>query len=39
MAKRKDKPFDKLYAQLEEIKDAKGELMNTVLLQRTGIPL
>lgn len=39
MAKRKDKPFDKLYAQLEEIKDAKGELMNTVLFTKNGNPL
>lgn len=38
MAKRKDKPFDKLYAQLEEIKDAKGELMNTVLFTKNGNP-
>ena len=38
MAKRKDKPFDKLYAQLEEIKDAKGELMKTVLFTKNGNP-
>ena len=38
MAKRKDKPFDKLYAQLEDIKDAKGDFLNTVLFSKNGNP-
>lgn len=38
MAKKKDKPFDKLYAQLEDIKDAKGKPMNTVLFSKNGNP-
>ena len=36
MAKRKERPFDKLYAELEEIKDARGEVMNTVLFSKNG---
>lgn len=36
MAKRKERPFDKLYAELEEIKDARGEVMNTVLFSKDG---
>lgn len=36
MAKRKDKPFDKLYAQLEDVKDAKGNYLNTVLFNKFG---
>ena len=36
MAKKKDRPFDKLYAELEEIKDARGEVMNTVLFSKNG---
>lgn len=36
MAKKKNKPFDKLYAQLEDIKDAKGKLLNTVLFNKYG---
>lgn len=36
MAKRKERPFDKLYAELEEIKDARGEIMNTVLFSKNG---
>lgn len=38
MAKKKDKPFDKLYAQLEDIKDANGKPMNTVLFSKNGNP-
>ena len=38
MAKRKDKPFDKLYAQLEDIKDSKGDFLNTVLFSKNGNP-
>lgn len=36
MAKKKDRPFDKLYAELEDIKDARGNLMNTVLFSKNG---
>ena len=36
MAKKKERPFDKLYAELEEIKDARGEVMNTVLFSKNG---
>lgn len=36
MAKRKERPFDKLYAELEEIKDARGKVMNTVLFSKNG---
>ena len=36
MAKRKERPFDKLYAELDEIKDARGEVMNTVLFSKNG---
>ena len=36
MAKKKERPFDKLYAELEEIKDARGEIMNTVLFSKNG---
>ena len=36
MAKRKERPFDKLYAELEEIKDARGEVMNTILFSKNG---
>lgn len=36
MAKRKERSFDKLYAELEEIKDARGEVMNTVLFSKNG---
>lgn len=36
MVKRKERPFDKLYAELEEIKDARGEVMNTVLFSKNG---
>lgn len=38
MAKRKDKPFDKLYAQLEDVTDAKGDFLNTVLFSKNGNP-
>ena len=31
MGKKKERPFDKLYAELEDIKDARGNLMNTNL--------
>lgn len=37
--KRKDKPFDNLYAQIEDIKDERGKLRNTVFSQRTVILL
>lgn len=36
MAKKKERPFDKLYAELEEIKDARGEITNTVLFSKDG---
>ena len=36
MAKMKDKPFDKLYAQVEDVKDAKGNKLNTVLFNKYG---
>ena len=36
MARKKERPFDKLYAELEEIKDARGEVMNTVLFSKNG---
>ena len=36
MAKKKERPFDKLYAELEEIKDARGVVMNTVLFSKNG---
>ena len=36
MAKKKERPFDKQYAELEEIKDARGEVMNTVLFSKNG---
>lgn len=36
MAKKKERPFDKLYAELEDIKDARGNLMNTVLFSKNG---
>lgn len=36
MAKRKERPFDKLYAELEEFKDARGEVINTVLFSKNG---
>lgn len=36
MSKKKDKPFDKLYAQLEDVKDAKGNYLNTVLFNKFG---
>ena len=36
MAKQKKKPFDKLYAQLEDVKDSKGNYMNTVIFNRYG---
>lgn len=36
MAKKKERPFDKLYAELEDIKDARGDLMNTVLFSKNG---
>lgn len=38
MTKKKNKPFDKLYAQLEDVKDARGEVMNTVLFSKNGNP-
>lgn len=38
MAKRKDKPFEKLYAQLEDIKDSREVIMNTVLFTKNGNP-
>jgi len=36
MAKKKERPFDKLYAELEEIKDTRGGIMNTVLFSKNG---
>ena len=36
MARKKERPFDKLYAELEEIKDARGKVMNTVLFSKNG---
>lgn len=36
MSKKKERPFDKLYAELEDIKDARGNLMNTVLFSKNG---
>lgn len=36
MARKKERPFDKLYAELEEIKDAHGTVMNTVLFSKNG---
>lgn len=36
MGKKKERPFDKLYAELEDIKDARGNLMNTVLFSKNG---
>lgn len=39
MAKKKERPFDKLYAELEDIKDARGDLMNTVLSRKMAIGL
>lgn len=36
--KRKDKPFDNLYAQIEDIKDERGKLRNTVLFSKNGNP-
>lgn len=37
-AKRKDKPFDNLYAQIEDIKDERGNVRNTVLFSKHGNP-
>lgn len=34
--KRHDKPFDKLYAQLEDVKDSRGKYLNTVLFNKYG---
>lgn len=36
MAKKKERPFDKLYAELEDIRDARGNLINTVLFSKNG---
>ena len=36
MAKKKEKAFDKLYAQVEDVKDAKGNVMNTVIFNKYG---
>lgn len=36
MGKKKERPFDKLYAELEDIKDARGNLMNTILFSKNG---
>lgn len=34
----KKKPLDGLFAQLQDIKDANGKLMNTVLFSKNGNP-
>ena len=34
----KNKPLDGLFAQLQDIKDADGKLMNTVLFSKNGNP-
>jgi hypothetical protein len=39
MGKKKERPFDKLYAELEDIKDARGNLMNTVFSPRMATGL
>ena len=36
MAKKKERPFDKLYAELEDIRDARGNIINTVLFSKNG---
>ncbi len=33
---KKERPFDKLYAELEDIRDARGNLINTVLFSKNG---
>ena len=34
----KNKPLDGLFAQLQDIKDADGKLMNTILFSKNGNP-